>query len=43
MKTSYTKRALAFWLAVAMVATSAPMALALEPDTTQQVDRKSVV
>ena len=28
MKTSYTKRALAFWLAVAMVATSAPMAFA---------------
>lgn len=37
MKSSYTKRALAFWLAVAMVATSAPMALALEPDTTQPV------
>lgn len=28
MKSSYTKRALAFWLAVAMVATSAPMAFA---------------
>lgn len=28
MKTSYTKRALAFWLAVAMVATGAPMAFA---------------
>lgn len=33
MKTSYTKRALAFWLAVAMVATSAPMAFAREPDS----------
>ncbi|HJC21081.1 MAG TPA: hypothetical protein H9707_04855, partial [Candidatus Butyricicoccus avicola] len=33
MKTSYTKRALAFWLAVAMVATGAPAALAREPDT----------
>lgn len=32
MKSSYTKRALAFWLAVAMVATSAPMAFAREPD-----------
>lgn len=32
MKTSYTKRALAFWLAVAMVATGAPAALAREPD-----------
>lgn len=30
MKSSYTKRALAFWLAVAMVATSAPMAFARE-------------
>ena len=30
MKTSYTKRALAFWLAVAMVATSAPMAFAAD-------------
>lgn len=29
MKSSYTKRALAFWLAVAMVATSAPMAFAM--------------
>lgn len=28
MKSSYTKRALAFWLAVAMVATSVPMAFA---------------
>lgn len=28
MKSSYTKRAFAFWLAVAMVATSAPMAFA---------------
>lgn len=28
MKSSYTKRALAFWLAVAMVATSAPVAFA---------------
>ena len=37
MKTSYTKRALAFWLAVAMVATSAPMAFAREPNTTQPV------
>jgi len=36
MKSSYTKRALAFWLAVAMVATSAPMAFAMEtvPGTT---------
>lgn len=36
MKSSYTKRALAFWLAVAMVATSAPMAFAAEtvPGTT---------
>lgn len=36
MKSSYTKRALAFWLAVAMVATSAPMAFATEtvPGTT---------
>lgn len=33
MKSSYTKRALAFWLAVAMVATSAPMAFATEPDS----------
>ena len=33
MKTSYTKRALAFWLAVAMLATGAPAALAREPDT----------
>lgn len=33
MKSSYTKRALAFWLAVAMVATSAPMAFAREPDS----------
>ena len=33
MKTSYTKRALAFWLAVAMLATSAPMAFAREPDS----------
>ena len=32
MKTSYTKRALAFWLAVAMLATGAPAALAREPD-----------
>lgn len=30
MKSSYTKRALAFWLAVAMVATSAPMAFATD-------------
>lgn len=30
MKSSYTKRALAFWLAVAMVATSAPMAFAAD-------------
>ena len=37
MKSSYTKRALAFWLAVAMVATSAPMAFAREPNTTQPV------
>lgn len=37
MKTSYSKRVLAFWLAVAMLATGAPMALALEPDTTQPV------
>lgn len=35
MKSSYTKRALAFWLAVAMVATSAPMAFATEPDSVQ--------
>ena len=36
MKSSYTKRALAFWLAVAMGATSAPMAFATEtvPGTT---------
>ena len=33
MKTSYTKRALAFWLAVAMLATGAPAALAREPDS----------
>ncbi|OUP52702.1 hypothetical protein B5F17_08335 [Butyricicoccus pullicaecorum] len=33
MKSSYTKRALAFWLAVAMVATSAPMAFARERDS----------
>lgn len=33
MKSSYTKRALAFWLAVAMVATSAPVAFAREPDS----------
>ena len=33
MKTSYTKRALAFWLAVAMLATGAPAAFAREPDT----------
>lgn len=33
MKSSYTKRVLAFWLAVAMVATSAPMAFAREPDS----------
>lgn len=33
MRSSYTKRALAFWLAVAMVATSAPMAFAREPDS----------
>lgn len=33
MKSSYTKRALAFWLAVAMVATSVPMAFAREPDS----------
>lgn len=33
MKSSYTKRALAFWLAVAMVATGAPMAFAREPDS----------
>ena len=33
MKSSYTKRALAFWLAVAMVATSAPMAFAAELTT----------
>lgn len=31
MKTSYTKRALAFWLAVAMLATGAPAAFAAEP------------
>ena len=37
MKSSYTKRALAFWLAVAMVATSAQMAFAREPNTTQPV------
>ena len=37
MKTSYSKRVLAFWLAVAMLATGAPMALAAEPDTTQPV------
>lgn len=30
MKSSYTKRALAFWLAVAMVATSAPVAFAAD-------------
>ena len=30
MKSSYTKRALAFWLAVAMVATGAPMAFAAD-------------
>lgn len=30
MKSSYTKRVLAFWLAVAMVATSAPMAFAAD-------------
>lgn len=34
MKSSYTKRALAFWLAVAMVATSAPMAFAAESTST---------
>lgn len=33
MKSSYTKRALAFWLAVALVATSAPMAFATETTT----------
>lgn len=37
MKTSYSKRVLAFWLAVAMLATGAPMALAAEPDTTQPI------
>lgn len=37
MKSSYTKRALAFWLAVAMVATSAPMAFAMEPDSVSPV------
>ena len=35
MKTSYTKRALAFWLAVAMLATGAPAAFAREPDTSE--------
>ena len=34
MKTSYTKRALAFWLAVAMLATGAPAAFAAEPGVT---------
>lgn len=46
MKSSYTKRALAFWLAVAMVATSAPMAFAADlatgaptsPTTTETSD-----
>lgn len=39
MKSSYTKRALAFWLAVAMVATSAPMAFAtgMAPGATSSV------
>lgn len=39
MKSSYTKRALAFWLAVAMVATSAPMAFAtgMTPGTTSPI------
>lgn len=39
MKSSYTKRALAFWLAVAMVATSAPMAFAtgMAPGATSPV------
>lgn len=43
MKSSYTKRALAFWLAVAMVATSAPMAFAtgMTPGTTPPVSTTS--
>ena len=43
MKSSYTKRALAFWLAVAMVATSAPMAFAREtvPGTTSPASTTS--
>lgn len=41
MKSSYTKRALAFWLAVAMVATSAPMAFAMEPDSVSPVSTTS--
>lgn len=43
MKSSYTKRALAFWLAVAMVATSAPMAFATGtvPGTTPPTVRTS--
>ena len=43
MKSSYTKRALAFWLAVAMVATSAPMAFAtgMAPGATSSVSTTS--
>lgn len=43
MKSSYTKRALAFWLAVAMVATSAPMAFAtgMTPRTTSPASTTS--
>lgn len=44
MKSSYTKRALAFWLAVAMVATSAPMAFATtDTSTTSTITETSGV
>ena len=43
MKSSYTKRALAFWLAVAMVATSAPMAFAAESTSTTSMTETSGV
>lgn len=43
MKSSYTKRALAFWLAVAMVATSAPVAFAtgMAPGATSPISTTS--
>lgn len=42
MKTSKTKRALAFWLAVAMLASSAPMALAVDEPEASTTDTSNV-